>query len=283
MTPTLLTLAKPSAAPARPTAAPTLASLTLASPLKAQPEPAKALDADAAPTGAAPTDTAKTAASALEDMQKQRRQSLKDQARAQVLALVERIRTLKQFASDNPQVMARQLAGIVKALKSALKAYAEAGGAPGGMGVGASVPAAPSQPATPTDARPASAGASEVGASTGDAAPTEVRDADPKPVATSPDLAPRSVYEEMRDSVSGSEAASDMDFVKLVRGVGKVVRDLLTKAKIQTALKGPDDETKKAFEATEQGLRDVDEALDKMDRDIRNSSPAAGMFVALYA
>lgn len=284
MTPTLfLTLAKPSAAPARPAAAPTLASLTLASPLKAQSEPAKALDADAAPTDTAKTDIAKTAASSLEDMQKQRRQSLKDQARAQVLALVERIRTLKQFASDNPEVMAKQLATIVKALKSALKAYAEAGGAPRGMGADTSVPAAPSQPAAPTDARSGSAGASEVGASTGDAAPTEVCDADPKPLATSPDLVPRSVYEEMRDSVSGSEAASDMDFVKLVRGVGKVIRDLLTKAKIQTALKGPDDETKKAFEATAQGLRDVDEALDKMDRDIRNSSPAAGMFVALYA
>ena len=94
---------------------------------------------------------------------------------------------------------------------------------------------------------------------------------------------PRNIYEKMRDEVSGSEAAGDMDFVKMVRGVGKVIRELLTKAKIQTALKGPDDETKRAFKETEEGLKEVDKALEKMDRDIRNSSPAAGMFVALYA
>ncbi|NBW23000.1 MAG: hypothetical protein EBR82_85155, partial [Caulobacteraceae bacterium] len=125
--------------------------------------------------------------------------------------------------------------------------------------------------AAPEDAEPVADAAVPTGAGS---APAAV------PAAT---VDPRNIYEKMRDEVSGSEAAGDMDFVKLVRGVGKVIRELLTKAKIQTALKGPDDETKKAFKETEEGLKEVDKALEKMDRDIRNSSPAAGMFVALYA
>jgi hypothetical protein len=237
-------------------------------------------------------DAARTAATSLEDAQKERRSSLKAQAKAQVMALLDRIRTLKQFASDNPQVMAKQLAAIVKELKSALKAYADAGGTPRGMDASASAPAAPSQTAESPDETPEKAAAADPSVATDKASADDgpdvaaaAGDIDEKTVATPKpaDLDPRNVYEKMRDSVSGSEAAGDMDFVKLVRGVGKVIRDLLNKAKIQTALKGPDDETKKAFKETEEGLKDLDRALEKMDREIRSSSPAAGMFVALYA
>jgi hypothetical protein len=282
MTPSTLTLARPATPSLKP--APTTASL-----LKAVARSVKA--PDSAPDT---VDAARTAATSLDDMQKQRRQSLKDQAKAQVMALLERIRTLKQFASDNPQVMAKQLAAIVRELKSALKAYAAAGGTPGIAA--ASAPAAPPQAPVPANASddidakaPADDDAEVASEATeapaADVAPSEGRDAGATlastPAATDAD--PRNVYERMRDSVSGSEAAGDMDFVKLVRGVGKVIRDLLTKAKLQTALKGPGDETKKNFEAADKGLKELDEALDRMDRDIRNSSPAAGMFVALYA
>jgi hypothetical protein len=240
-------------------------------------------------------DAARTAATSLEDAQKERRSSLKAQAKAQVMALLDRIRTLKQFASDNPQVMAKQLAAIVKELKSALKAYADAGGTPRGMDAAASAPGAPSQTAeSPDETTDKAEAAVDQPVATDEASADDVPDAaatatagdiDEKTVATPKpaDLDPRNVYEKMRDSLSGSEAAGDMDFVKLVRGVGKVIRDLLNKAKIQTALKGPDDETKKAFKETEEGLKDLDKALETMDREIRNTSPAAGMFVALYA
>jgi hypothetical protein len=242
--------------------------------------------AKAADKASEKTEAARTAATSLEDMQKQRRDSLKAQAKAQVMALIERIRTLKQFASENPQVMAKQLAAITKDLKSAIKAYADAGGAARDLGgASASSLVAPTASSDPTeDGAPETAEA---------AAPADARtvtdaavpfDAKAAPTAVPAAAAdPRNLYEKMRDEVSGSEAAGDMDFVKLVRGVGKVIRELLTKAKIQTALKGPDDETARAFKETEAGLKDVDKALEQMDRDIRNSSPAAGMFVALYA
>jgi len=270
---------------------------TLAALLKADSaNSTKASDRASEKTGAA-----RTVATALEDMQKQRRDSLKAQAKAQVMALVERIRTLKQFASDNPQVMAKQLAAIVKDLKSAIKAYADAGGATRDLGgASATAPAAPAAASDPAEAPSGKAAAidpakdeavaREAGPSAEGEGAEAVADAASPPDAKASSTAvptaavdPRNIYEKMRDEVSGSEAAGDMDFVKMVRGVGKVIRELLTKAKIQTALKGPDDETKRAFKETEEGLKEVDKALEKMDRDIRNSSPAAGMFVALYA
>ncbi len=263
---------------------------TLAALLKAESAPSSRV----ADRASEKTEAAHTAATSLEDMQKQRRDSLKAQAKAQVMALIERIRTLKQFASDNPQVMAKQLAAIVKDLKSAIKAYADAGGAARDVGgASASAPSAPAAASGPAEEPSEKASTADRTEGEGAAAaaaepqdPEAVTDApsDAKAVAIPPAAVdPRNIYEKMRDEVSGSEAAGDMDFVKLVRGVGKVIRDLLTKAKIQTALKGPDDETAKAFKETEEGLKDVDKALEKMDREIRNSSPAAGMFVALYA
>jgi hypothetical protein len=222
------------------------------------------------------------------------------------MALLERIRTLKQFASDNPGVMAKQLAAIARDLKSAIKAYADAGGSARDLGnASAPAPAAPDKtasdkaasdqaevsPEAASEKSPAAEEAEDLDASVTAEAPDagEVADtaapsgAKAVSIAPTPVVDPRNIYEKMRDEVSGSEAAGDMDFVKLARSVGKVIRELLTRAKIQTALKGPDGETKKAFKDTEEGLKEVDEALEKMDRDIRNSSPAAGMFVALYA
>ncbi len=266
-------------------------AVSLAAPLKAD----AANSTKASDRASDKTEAARTAATSLEDMQKQRRDSLKAQAKAQVMALVERIRTLKQFASDNPQVMAKQLAAIVKDLKSAIKAYADAGGATRDLGgASATAPSAPAAASGPVDKTSAADPAGdEAGAVASEAAPEDAKavadaavptDAGSAPAAVpAAAVDPRNIYEKMRDEVSGSEAAGDMDFVKLVRGVGKVIRELLTKAKIQTALKGPDDETAKAFKETEEGLKEVDKALEKMDRDIRNSSPAAGMFVALYA
>lgn len=276
---------------------------TLAALLKAE-DARSAKAADRGADGASEkTDAAKTVATSLENMQKERRSSQKAQARAQVIALMDRIRLLKQFASDNPKVMAQQLAAIVKELKSAIKAYSDAGGSSGDLGststASASAPASPSEPAeAPADATsgadPAEDATTASDTASAEASSNEVEDteavantavpSDAKAASgPTPVVDPRNIYEKMRDEVSGSEAAGDMDFIKMVRGVGKVIRELLTKAKIQTALKGPDDETKKAFKATEEGLKDVDKMLEKMDREIRNSSPAAGMFVALYA
>lgn len=246
--------------------------------------------------------------SPIEDQTRKQRLARKDQARQQVQVLVERIRTLKQFASDNPQVMAKQLAQIVKALKSALKAYAEAGGTPPpGASTSAAVPAAPPPTASaekaPASSSPtAEASTAETATGTDEVVETETEtesaDAEasdraapsspeepsaPTAPASRPEVRPGDVYKAMKERLSGSEAAADLTFVKEVRGIGKWIRELLEKAKVQMAFKPMDDETRTAFEDADEGLKEIDKALDDMDRSIRASSPEAGLFAALYA
>ncbi len=295
-----------------------LATLALSQPRPIAPQSAvsavKLSDAKAAKAGAALTGVRSATAeraeqpSPIEDQTRKQRLARKDQARQQVQVLVERIRTLKQFASDNPQVMAKQLAQIVKQLKSALKAYAEAGGTPPpGASTSAAAPAAPT-PAASAENTPASsdsnaeARTAETATSPAEAvkmdSETESADAEvsdraapsstaeppaPAAPATRAEIRPGDIYRAMKDRLSGSEAAADMTFVKEVRGIGKWIRELLDKAKVQMAFKPMDDETKTAFEDTDEGLKEIDDALDDLDRSIRASSPEAGLFAALYA
>ena len=255
---------------------------------------AKAAKARAALTGSRSA-TAERAEqpSPAEDQARKQRLARKDQARQQVQVLVERIRTLKQFASDNPQVMAKQLAQIVKALKSALKAYAEAGGTPP-PGAGASTGMTAPSPTTKAEAK-ADPDADPAVSEGSDAASAEIEtptepairpDADQTAdawTALRAEVRPADVYKAMKERLSGSEAAADMTFVKEVRGIGKWIRELLDKAKVQMAFKPMDDETKTAFEDADEGLKEIDKALDDLDRSIRASSPEAGLFAALYA
>ena len=180
----------------------------------------------------------------------QRRQAAKDHAKQRVLALVEQIKTIKQFASDQPEIMAKQLARIAKELKSALAAYAQAGGR-GGAGWAGALSPAPAAAATPDPSSP--------------------------PPSTS------DTYRQMRDRVAGSEIAGDMDLVNQAKGIAETIRDLLTKAKIQKGVAGPGDEMKRDIDDTEATLKEVGKALDDMSTAIRATSPEAGLFVALYA
>lgn len=206
--------------------------------------PVRAKSAEAEPARAARPQAAGDAQAddPVADSRKAARQAAKDQARQRVLQLVERLKTIKKFASENPEVMARQLAQVAKELKAALKAYADAGGSASGWQTSLS----PTAPA-------------------------------------GPDAEPRDVYQQMKAQVSGSEAAGDMDFLKQAKGVAATIKEFLTKAKILTALKGPDKETQDNFDETDASLKEVAKAIDAMDRDIRASSPAAGMFVAMVA
>ncbi|WGM45704.1 hypothetical protein KOAAANKH_00568 [Brevundimonas sp. NIBR10] len=231
--------------------------------------------------------------SPVEDQTRKQRLARKDQARQQVQVLVERIRTLKQFASDNPQVMAKQLAQIVKQLKSALKAYAEAGGTPppgAGASTGMTAPSrttkaeAKADPdADPAVSEGSDADAVETEAPTEPAVRPDAEQTAEAWTALRAEVRPADIYKDMKHRLSGSEAAADMTFVKEVRGIGKWIKELLDKAKVQMAFKPMDDETNTAFEDADEGLKAIDKALDDLDRGIRASSPEAGLFAALYA
>lgn len=192
---------------------------------------------------AADNPAATKAADEAQEAAKARRQQAKAAAKEKIVQILDRLRKLKQFASDNPEVMAKQLAQVTKELMAAIKAYAAAGGSPTG------------------------------GWQTSLNASSPTRD----------DGTPKSAEEQMRDQVSGSEAAGDMDFLKYAKAAVKKIKEYLEKAKLQTALHGPNKETKEAFDETDATLKEVEKAMDDMDRDIKASSPAAGMFVAMYA
>lgn len=104
-----------------------------------------------------------------------------------------------------------------------------------------------------------------------------------KPAPADPGEPPADAYAQMRDQVKGSEASSDMELVKMARGLAKTIRELLEEAKVQFGVAGPDEESKAFIEETETTMKEVDKTLEGLDRAIRASSPAAGMFVALYA
>ena len=260
------------------------------------PSDAKAAKARATLTGVRSATAAQAEqTSPVEDQARKQRLARKDQARQQVQVLVERIRTLKQFASDNPQVMAKQLAQIVKQLKSALKAYAEAGGTPPpGASTSVTTPAAASNANAEAETKagpqadPAMSEDSDAAAADPEAAAEPFAAADSERTADAwtaqrAEVRPADVYKDMKERLSGSEAAADMTFVKEVRGIGKWIKDLLDKARVQMAFKPIDDETKTSFEDTDEGLKEIDDALDDLDRSIRASSPEAGLFAALYA
>jgi hypothetical protein len=204
---------------------------------------ARDIEGRVADAKAAPAEAA-TARDAAKEAETAQRQAAKDQARQRIQTIVEKLRVIKKMAAESPEMMARMLAQLVKELKKAVDAFVAAGGKGGGSW------------ATSLSA-PAASPAGEEKSS--------------------------DIYARMRDEVVGSEAAGDMEFVKNAKDIAKGIREMLDKAKVQLALKQPDDETKKAFEDADETLGDIDKTLDGLDRAIKASSPAAGMFVALYA
>jgi len=196
--------------------------------------------------GTSEADKVKDAAQEAETAQ---RQAAKSKARERIDTIIEKLKMIKKVGAESPEVMAKMLAQLVKELKKAIDAYVAAGGKPGGGW------------STSLTAPSASSGST-----------------DDTPAEKAPD-----VYAEMRDAVKGSEAGGDMEFVKIAKDIARTIRELMDKAKVQTAFTNPDDETIKAFEDTDDTLKEIDKTLDTLDRAIKASSPAAGMFVALYA
>ncbi|BCW90963.1 hypothetical protein sos41_41400 [Alphaproteobacteria bacterium SO-S41] len=103
------------------------------------------------------------------------------------------------------------------------------------------------------------------------------------PAPAEPGAPPKDVYEQMKEQVSGSEAAGDMDVLKYAKGIAKTIREELEKARLKLTFAKPDDKTKDAIDETETTLKEVGKAIEDMDRGIKASSPAAGLFVAMYA
>lgn len=162
----------------------------------------------------------------------------KDQARARVQRLIEQMKLLKKLYADDPKKMAKALAEAAKELQGAVKDYAAAAKDSGEMFA--------------DDFK-------------------SLPDA-----AANPDAA-ASARKTLEDEAK-AEAAGDMDFIKLVRGLGADLKDLLLTARTKATLT-----MKERFEETddykdaEKGLKDLGKSVDDLDQQVRSDMPPGSL------
>ena len=91
------------------------------------------------------------------------------------------------------------------------------------------------------------------------------------------DYAAASARKTLEDEAK-AEAAGDMDFIKLVRGLGADLKDLLLTARTKAALT-----MKEKFEETddykdaEKGLKDLGKSVDDLDQQVRSDMPPGSL------
>jgi hypothetical protein len=207
-------------------------------------------------------------------------ESQKQQARAKLQQIMEWLKIVKKLYANDPKGMAKALAQVFKDLKSAVKAYKDAGGqemAMSGEAAGAAVapgPAAASDaPKDDTDNQGETDPAAEPAAATPQEPSTEP--AESSPAAATPGGS--SVYDAVAGEMRKSIGEDGLDFVKQVRGIVNKVTELLDTARGQAAIRKRDKDTDKAFGDTDKALKSLYEEIDSMEQDIRRQAPTAGM------
>lgn len=167
----------------------------------------------------------------------------KGRAREKMQRLAEQLKLIKKLYADNPKMMARQLAALAKELQGAVKDYARAAKDSGEM-------------------------FSQALKATPDAAvPPETRQAE------------REVLEEE----AKMEAHGDMEFIKLVRSFSQGLKDQLQTTRIKATLtvEGKFEQSEE-YEDAEKGLKELDEATESLDQQMRVDMPP-GSFMTLKA
>ncbi|WP_306016606.1 hypothetical protein [Oceanicaulis sp. MMSF_3324] len=216
---------------------------------------------------------------ALEAMKRapeENRQATRNRARQRVEAVREQLKLIKELYAQNPKEMAKALRHLVKELKSALKAYKEAGGdmqTVGGAGLTAPAAApAPSETRTaPADDALSAETDSEQDATTV-AAEVEAEEA---ARATDPMAGPASAPEPARASLDDLEARlgalmGDEAFVQSVDGLKRKIKELFETARIQSAFLERDKARDSAFETLDKALKTLDEDVTDYTRDVQD-------------
>ncbi|MCF8506605.1 MAG: hypothetical protein K9G59_16985 [Caulobacter sp.] len=208
-------------------------------------------------------------------------ESRKQQAKAKLQQVREWLKIVRKLYAQNPVGMAKTLAQVFKDLKAAVAAYRDAGGqAMGASGAAVAMPPAPPRPAGDEKAAGAGEGEKADGAATaGDGAVEKVGDAMP---ATRPSEG-ASLYAAVVDEVRKQLGEDGLDFLKEVRGMVDDIRKLLEAARGQAAIRRRDKDTDEAFEAADKALKDLNETMNDMERQIRHDAPSAGMTLSVAA
>lgn len=212
----------------------------------------------------------------------EQKQTTRNRARERVEAVREQLKIIKELYSQNPKEMAKALRHLVKELKSALKAYKDAGGDMTSIG-------ASGLTAMASNASPAQAGAeaTDLESSSDDPksdealaeAVDDTPDTDSEPDA--PDApSPASLAEEpsprqARASIEAletrfGELKGDEEFILSVDGLKRKIKDLFETAKIQSAFLARDKTREGAFEALDEDLKALDEDVTEYQRDVQD-------------
>ena len=179
--------------------------------------------------------------------------SVKQMARAKIEAIRERVKIIKQLYGTNPKGMAKALAQVFKEMKSAVQSFREAS-KQSMDATGEGVRAALSD-----DEQQAAKAEAEAGP------------------------APKSLYDETIQAAREQLGRDGFEFIDTVRGLAKVLTDLLETARTQARTRKRDDETDKTFEDADGALKELSQELDGMSEDILRAAPAAGMRLSVAA
>ena len=226
-------------------------------------------------------------------------ESRKSQARAKLQQVREWLKIVRKLYAENPKAMARALAQAFKELKAAVQSFKDAGGqemGASGDAVGAVLTSAAKDKSENADADKAAAAG--VGDDQTVATADETRDAgqDPEDGEAAPDAgsAPeaeavraafegRSLYDAVVGEVRKQLGEDGLQFLKEVREMVGEIGKLLETARGQAAIRRPDKDTEKAFEETDEALKELHDLMDEMEGEIRQDAPTAGMRLSIAA
>jgi len=248
------------------TAAPTYAEMTAAREARAEAAEARKRAVEA------------KAGEALSSPKLKASDTAKQQARAKVQSLIERLRIFKKLFSGDPKQMAKALAQLTKELREAVKAYKAAGGQEMGMtGELARGVTTPAPEAAPDETKATQA----TGETSGEEPEGPGED---KAEASAVDPAQGgALYEAVKTRMRETLAEGDLDFIKEVRGVVKAVRDLLESARTKAMGSRPDKATQENFKDADEQMKALNKELEDMERDVRRDAPTVGLRLSIAA
>lgn len=201
-------------------------------------------------------------------------ESAKQQAKAKLQQIGERLKILRKLFAGNPKEMAKALAQVFKELKAAVKAYKDAGGRE--MGLSNDLAASAMQTKDPEE--PAGQDAEASASGDADAVQSEDKTADEAPEgATVTPQQGSALYAAVATEVRERVGEDGLDFAKMVRGMANKISELLETARTQARARKPDKDTDKAFEDADKELKSLRDDLADMERDIHMAAPTAGM------
>ncbi len=224
---------------------------------------------------------AQNVAEALNSARMEAPERAKRDAKARLIEIAKRLQLLKKLFAGNAKEMAHALTQVFKELRTAVKAYKDAGGAELGLAGEAAKGAVANDAAPRTDDAEAKREDGEAPAEAQTQEPAR-QEADVQRTVAEGSAVYDAVVGKMRKSIG----EDGLDFIRTVRQMvdgANGIRAMLEAARTQAKGKKPDKDTDEAFEDADKEMKALADDMAKMERDIRNAVPEAGMKLSMDA